>query len=283
VCAILIFGLIGGGIWYYKYVSLEHPTTTPLPQLRILNERVEVKAPGDKFTFVQMTDLHQQGEPLLNILKEAQKNHPLFMTNTGDMIKVGKANLWLDYIGDLQKALNKDLPFFHTPGNHDTKRNYFPRDLEFYKNYFGRPYYYVDVNNWRLIFLDSDSTELPSEQIKWLKGVLEDSKKNSKRLILFTHCPPFVDGFVRKYKYHTLKQGSTEELAQTIKGYDVAAIFAGHIHNTFNYKWNNIPVYVTCYCNDYYLVTVDKDSLKVEYKFIDPAKRENHPVWEKQP
>ena len=43
---------------------------------------------------------------------------------------------------------------------------------------------------------------------------------------------------------HSLTQGSTDALARIISDYDVTANFAAHIHKTFNYVWNGIPVYI---------------------------------------
>jgi hypothetical protein len=44
---------------------------------------------------------------------------------------------------------------------------------------------------------------------------------------------------------HSLTADATQQLAGIISGHNVAAIFSGHIHDTLNYTWQEIPVYIT--------------------------------------
>lgn len=246
------------------------PDRTPLPALRAMHEKNILSPEGDAFSFAVLGDMRWDSAPRIAILRNAQKKAPLFMVNLGDVVTFGRKNEWKTYIEELSVNWNRTIPYFHIPGSHSINFRLDGVYPAFYRHYFGKTYYFVDVQNWRFIFLDTSKTYLPQSQRSWLSNRLEECTRDGKRAVIFTHCPPRA---AEQGITHALTQGSTNALAQIIAGHDVAAIFAAHIHKTFNYVWNSIPVHIAA-LNDttwmdnqpaeYLNVSVSKGQIKVK-------------------
>jgi len=180
----------------------------------------------------------------------------------------------------LSSHWNPGIPYFHLPGSHSINFRLNGIYPVFFEHYFGSTYYFIDVQNWRFIFLDTSKTYLPLTQRRWLRYRLKECKQEGKRAVIFTHCPPMA---AEQGIAHSLTQGSTDALARIVSDYDVAAIFAAHIHKTFNYVWNEIPVHVVA-LNDatwtdnqpaeYLNVSVSKGQIEVKsVKIFKTSKR----------
>lgn len=218
------------------------PDNTPLPSLRVTKEKHILHPHGDFFSFAVLGDMRWTSEPRITVLKDAQKHKPLFMVNLGDVVEFGRKAEWEQYIEELRINWNIEIPYFHVPGSHSINPRITGIYPAFYEHYFGKTSYSIDVGNWRFIFVDTSKTYLPYNQARWLSAMLNECKLEGKRAIIFTHCPPMS---LEHGITHSMTKGSTERLAKTISGHDVAAIFAAHIHKTLNYLWNGIPVYIT--------------------------------------
>lgn len=209
---------------------------------RVVRESNFLGAQGKSFSFAVLGDMRWSSPPRIAVLKDAQHGKPLFMVNLGDPVEFGSKPEWEKYIGELLLHWDGRIPYYHTPGGHSINFRINGIYPAFFGHYFGETDYYVDVNDWRFIFLDTSMTYLSRPKAQWLYGIMERCKKDGRTAVIFTHCPPYsADGGVT----HALMKGSTDRLAEVLAGRNVAAIFAGHIHTTFSYKWNGIPVYVT--------------------------------------
>ena len=237
-CLILI------GILWANFFSFQPPIPQSILQYspKITKEKMVLESIGDSFTFAVTADTRISSVARIAVLADAQKRNPLFMVNLGDLLDLPQADLWEPYIEELKTHHDPDIPYFHTPGNHDVKKGLFGIDNSLYKSCFGRTYYVVDVDNWRFIFLDTSSTEIPKDQRRWLGRMLEECKSQGKRAVIFTHCPPRD---TEKGITHAMSRRSTKALSNIVKGHDVAAVFCGHIHENKKYLWEGIPVYIS--------------------------------------
>lgn len=243
---VALFLLCFAGIYLYQmnkrggFESI--PDNTPVPSLRITKESNILQPIGSSFSFAVLGDMRWTSEPRIAVLTDAQKRGPLFTANLGDPVEFAGKKEWQRYIVELSTYWNPAMPYFHIPGGHSLNFRINGIYPAFFEHYFGRTYYFLDANNWRFIFLDTSKTYLPLSQRRWLSHLLAECKREEKRAVIFTHCPPRA---AEQGVAHALTKGSTNALAQIISDHDVAAIFAGHIHETFSYLWKGIPVYVT--------------------------------------
>ncbi|HUT22799.1 MAG TPA: metallophosphoesterase [Sumerlaeia bacterium] len=258
------------GAFLYWNSELRVPAGTPLPDLRIRDDAIGLDSSGEAFSFAVLGDNCMCEAPRLAVMEDAQAREILFLCNMGDVVRFANPAHWKRYMRELQSHLKPNLPYFHTPGNHDVDHQVFGKQYKFYEHYLGRTWYAVDAGEWRLVFLDTGKLGLSQIQRNWLGEKLGEAKQQGKRVILLTHTPPrSTDGGPVD---HTMGSESSRALAEIISGYDVAAIFAGHIHKVFTYEWHGIPVYVSSLSKqtwkpdpaEYYQVWVEGKELEVK-------------------
>ncbi|MCK5081091.1 MAG: metallophosphoesterase [Candidatus Moranbacteria bacterium] len=148
------------------------------------------------------------------------------------------------------------VPSYHILGNHET-RGFLKSDwLEFtgYK----KPYYYVDVREYRLIILDGNNKpadndqslatspdlhyypgHLDQEQRVWLEKTLQGS--DDKTILVFVHQPPLERTLLKSFK-ELFVEGT--ELRKLFSQHGVKAVFSGHIEEMCYIEDGGVSYYV---------------------------------------
>jgi 3',5'-cyclic AMP phosphodiesterase CpdA len=153
---------------------------------------------------------------------------------------------------ELMRSLS--TPFLAVPGNHDVGEAGNPwqpvnaQRLDRWRRHFGSDRWSRDIENWRLIGLDSmlfgsgDAEE--AQQWAWLSEVL--STAGGRRIAWFTHRPLFIESPTEgDTGYWSAKPEPRARLLDLARRHDVALIATGHLH-----KWRNDVIdgcrYVWC-------------------------------------
>ena len=175
-----------------------------------------------------------------------------------DKIKAGNYSFILDMGDQARKLMTSnfelllqtnnrfigDLPFYSVPGNHDVVYgdSNKPEDyLRFYNRAFGQAYYWFSFGDTLFIGLDTSRGNIYPQQELWLKSALKHLRKSFKNCIVYMHIPP-IDP--RKGQYYCLSENESSKLKQIFKGYNITAIFAGHIHKVLKSTFDGIPLYI---------------------------------------
>ncbi len=271
VCT-LLYGMIIA-VWPVAAFEVV-PDSTPIPRLRVTTPQISLYPQTEDYSFCVLGDMRWDSPPRIAILRHAQVIAPLFMVNLGDVTFKSRHAEWQQYLSELELNWNPDIPYFHIPGRHSRNRRPFGHGLDFFKHYFGREYFCLKVGNMCFIFLDTSAGDIPDYQIQWLSELLKECKQAQPQVVLFMHHPPRdkTQGIT-----HALSPDSTQKLAGLLAGCKVTAIFAGHIHRTFQYKWHNIPVYITALDRntwktnpaEYYRVNVVNNKLRVDIVSVE--------------
>ena len=149
------------------------PATTPLPSLGIERERNILHAQGNSFAFAVLGDMRWSSLPRIALLENAEDTRPLFMVNLGDSVEFGRRNEWGKYIAELAPYWDRDIPYYHTPGGHSINFRINGVYPAFFEHYFGKTDYFVDVSNWRFVFLNTSTTFLADTQTRWLSILVD--------------------------------------------------------------------------------------------------------------
>ncbi len=221
-------------------------------------------APQDReFNIVQFTDTHLTAGkiPALKGFIEQLGALPApfaFAINTGDLVgnsdtlPVDKGIEQFDAYE--QGIADRTFPLFHVIGNHEhAMSNYPERDLnhEFYgkglfRHRFGPTYYSFDWAGVRFYALDGTQMHkglgyreaLGDEQLAWLEKDLALLKPGTP-IIIFCHEPqagiPGHSGGLR----------DQDRLAKLLQGHNLQAAFCGHLHNNYEARLNDAPIFVT--------------------------------------
>ncbi len=155
-------------------------------------------------------------------------------------------------IFDLFKKMK--APAYHILGNHET-RGFLKEEWLKFTGY-EKTYYFVDIRDHRLIFLDGnnrpglgDTTPekryypgfLDEEQFIWLEEILKDSKEINKDILVFVHQPP-LGKTILKDRGELFIEG--EKIRALFSQYGVNAVFSGHIEEMCYLEENEVKYYV---------------------------------------
>ena len=153
---------------------------------------------------------------------------------------------------ELMRSLQ--APFLAVPGNHDVGEAGNPHQpvnterLDRWRRHFGADWWSRDVENWRLIGLDSmlfgSGDDEERCQFEWLRQTLTTA--DGRKIAWFTHRPLFIESPNEgDTGYWSVKPPSRAPLLELVERYDVALIATGHLH-----KWRNDMIdrcrYVWC-------------------------------------
>lgn len=162
--------------------------------------------------------------------------------HTGDLTVDGA-----DHEQDMREGaeLMRSLPgtFLAVPGNHDVGEAGNPHQpvnaerLDRWRRHFGPDWWSSDLENWRLIGLDSmlfgSGTDEESRQFEWLAQTL--STAGERKVAWFTHRPLFIESPDEgDTGYWSIKPGPRAALLALIRRHDVALVGTGHLH-----KWRD--------------------------------------------
>lgn len=190
-----------------------------------LNGNTELIVAVDEYNIAVMADVHIGGtENFDKAIQLVKGSNTTALVLNGDICN-GNA---YDYDSLEQHMPNKaELPYFMLAGNHEL---YFGGWNEYYSR-FGSSSYYFTVKTPTAsdfyICLDTGSGTLGSKQLKWFKELLENSRNNYRRCIVFTHNNLYR---IR----HTLSTNPTNEellvLTELFAKYKVDMVVTGHDH-----------------------------------------------------
>lgn len=172
---------------------------------------------------------------------------------TGDLTDLGETEAYLDLKRIVEPVASRmGIPVIWVAGNHD-ERPEMRRDL-LGEDYSQKPIRRAfDLDGLRLIVLDSTAPgwhhgEIGEEQLAWLAEKLDTPAPLGT--ILALHHPP-LPSHVPMFDILELKDQPA--LAEVIRGSDVRAILAGHLHYSMSGSFAGVPTYVaaaSCYTMD---------------------------------
>ena len=219
---------------------------------------LSASAHADSFTFIVWSDAHYgyanelgyRDNCISDINGLAGKAYPApfvglvdtpaFVLLPGDITEDG----WLSEWENTTPSTNDDYvsgralvncPVYEAMGNHDHQGDNIIQQ-KFIEEH-GHSWYAFDHGGVHFVVLDSiDANEEPyfgTEQLDWLAADLA-GVGTTQPVIVALHCPPF-DELGDQYA----------ALGDTLTGYNICLILAGHIHQTGYYVWRGWDVWVT--------------------------------------
>lgn len=172
---------------------------------------------------------------------------------TGDLTDLGEPDAYRDLKRLVEPVVERmGIPVIWVAGNHD-ERPAMRRDLLDEDPSFKAIHHSFDLDGLRLIALDSSVPgwhhgELGADQLAWLAEELATPAPLGT--ILALHHPP-LPSHVPMFDILDLKDQPA--FADAIRGSDVRAILAGHLHYSMSGSFAGIPTYVaaaSCYTMD---------------------------------
>ena len=197
-------------------------------------------------SFVKETTLYTEAIRQINELK------PDFVVITGDLVNNSKDIKQIEEFKRITKGLDKDIPVYLSPGNHDLGQNPTKEDFDFYFSHYGNGNdifsikydgaYLIGLNS--VIIKSETNDKEEKKQLRWLKRELKRAK-SSDNIILFTHYPFFLNDFNENESYSNQSKTNRLKYFTLFKKYGVDVIYAGHLHNNAEASYNGIKMITT--------------------------------------
>lgn len=186
----------------------------------------------------------------INLLK------PAFTVHLGDVVHplpyTSSYKGAAEFANNLYLRLNNAL--YIAPGNHDIGDKCLPgnpaatiseESCKTYEGYFGDQWQSFERDGICFVILNSclfgSGSEMEDQQWNWFEKTL--SKNSDKRIILFSHYPPFITDRNEENNYDNVDRGPRERLLAYLEKYNVEAIFSGHVHTFFLNEISNTLSY----------------------------------------
>lgn len=183
----------------------------------------------------------------------ANRLKPAFVIVTGDLVnKAGEKGQADEYLRIAAK-LDRSIPLFQLPGNHDVGNDPTPESIAAYTARFGRDYYSFRSGPMVGLVLNSSLMRSPKgaakqaeEQEAWLKAELEKAKREKVRhVIVFQHHPWFIENIDEPDGYHNMLRQQRRGFLDLFQQYGVTHVFAGHHHANATAKYGSLEMVTT--------------------------------------
>jgi predicted phosphodiesterase len=184
------------------------------------------------FSFVVWGDVRSNREVFERLWSEIQKEKAVFAVTTGDLVRTGTVQEWLDYFFPVLDRF-RTVPFLPVVGNHDIGHS-----RAEYRRIFGLTDYAFDYGDSRFLITDNNDGFTP-KQLRRLEDQLKSA--GEKRKFVFAHKPPKT---IEKWAYHSFSEGA-DAFCGLMSRYRVTTVFLGHIHAYSTTTFQGVPYVVT--------------------------------------
>lgn len=213
------------------------------------------------FFFIQLTDT-QMGfkesgtiEKSVGFLTESvdaiNRLHPAFVVVTGDMLNHWNSEKELTAYKGLIGQIDKDIPVYEIPGNHDFRPGKEPESAPAYFEHFGGTDRFSFVYNKSLFlginscYIKDEDVEKEAEQYSWLVNEIAGNKEAVNHIFLFTHCSIIKESPDEEADYFSFQEPYRSKYLKLCKDYGIDAVFSGHFHRKRFVEYDGTQ-FVTC-------------------------------------
>ncbi len=201
------------------------------------------------FFFIQMSDpqfgmfptkgdIFQETQLFEKAIAYANRLAPAFVINTGDMINDPSDENQLTVALSTMKKIDKSIPSYVIPGNHDIGDAPTEQSLNWYRKSVGKDWYSFDYGKWHFIGLNSciiaNSEHVAKDmekQWEWLNHDLEKAASDSNlHIVVFMHHPLFLDHPEERDDYFNIPKQTRQLCLNLFQKYNIKTIFSGHLH-----------------------------------------------------
>lgn len=183
----------------------------------------------------------------------ANRLKPAFVIVTGDLVNKPTEKGQADEYLRIAAKLDRSIPLYQLPGNHDVGNDPAPESIAAYTARFGRDYYSFRsgsviglVLNSSLMRSSKGAAKQAAEQEAWLKAELEKAKQEKIRhVVVFQHHPWFVENIDEPDGYHNMLRQQRRCFLDLFQQYGVTHVFAGHHHANATAKYGSLEMVTT--------------------------------------
>lgn len=215
---------------------------------------------GESYFFVHMTDpqmgfrekdgIGQSVQYLAETVEAINRIRPAFVLVTGDMLNNWNSEEQWEAYDSLMTRIDKDIPVYTVPGNHDYRALKEADSVEKYFEHWGYDRiafthggdFYLGFNT--NIIKDDQITE-EAEQYEWMVSQLKKHARRARHVIIFGHCPIIKTDVDEKPDYFNFQEPYRTKYLELCREYGVDLALYGHFHRTRTVLYEGTQ-HVTC-------------------------------------
>jgi DNA repair exonuclease SbcCD nuclease subunit len=203
--------------------------------------------------FTDNADFRQETANFEFAIATANRLKPAFVVVTGDLInKMADASQTDEYLRIVAK-LDRSIPLYHLPGNHDIGNDPTPESIAAYVTRFGPDHYSFRcgpilglVLNSCLVKSSKGVAQQAAQQEVWLKAELEKAKQDKvPHVMVFQHHPWFAAKVDEPDAYDNLPLQERRRFLDLLRQYGVTHVFAGHYHANVTANYDSLEMVTT--------------------------------------
>lgn len=195
-----------------------------------------------------VNDLRYESECLRRAVEYINGISPDAVVFTGDQVNYPDELLQWKTFDDIISELHPSIKVLHLPGNHDVLFSQGKMDPSPFTERYGDDRFVHYDRGVRLVGLNTNLIKyddpLETEQISWLKDVLNKRRPNEVTLV-FGHHPFFMTGIDEPDSYFPIMSSKRHQYFSLFKEKDVDAVYAGHRHESFDSQYDDITMKTT--------------------------------------
>jgi len=215
---------------------------------------------GSVFNFIQLSDpqlgfsgggqgYEEDSLHLQRAVVQINRLRPDFVVVTGDMVNSCDSINQLQCYKTLMDEIDKGIPVFQIPGNHDIGGGSTDERIEKYLSRYGEDHFTFRYRGCSFVGINGcvikDSNDIREDiQEKWLRKELKKASRYRLSFV-FSHQSFFVNSFEEKENYSSQSMENRDKYWKLFKKYGVDCVIAGHLHDSKNSQHDGIPM-ITC-------------------------------------
>ncbi len=188
--------------------------------------------------FAKNKDLSQGTANFQFFIATVNRLKPAFVVLTGDLVNRARNPEQIAEFKRIAAGLDKSIPLYLLPGNHDISDHPEPMHLEAWRKNFGADHWAFRKADTVFIGFNSalvNSVKAPPDEVEkqyvWLQAELAKARREgARRVILFQHHSWFLSSFGEEDRYVNIPATQRHKYFQLFRTYGVTHIFAGHMH-----------------------------------------------------
>ncbi len=206
-------------------------------------------AQSQAYFFIQMSDpqfgmytdnrgFEQETNNFEFAIATANRLRPAFVVITGDLVnKAGDAAQISEY-KRISAKLDRSIPLYSVPGNHDVGNEPTPESLASYRENFGRDFYSFRSHDMAGFVLNGSLLKAPAKvadeavkQEQWLREELAKAKDDHiPHLVVFIHQSLFLEKADEPDQYFNIPLETRRRILEMLREFGVEEVYAGHYH-----------------------------------------------------
>lgn len=183
----------------------------------------------------------------------ANRLRPAFVIVTGDLINKAGDKTQADEYLRIAAKLDRSIPLYHVPGNHDLGNDPSSQSIAAYVARFGPDHYTFRCGSVLGIVLNSCLIKSPQhvaseavEQDAWLRTELQNARQAQvPHVIVFQHHPWFSEKYDEPDGYNNLPLATRRQYLDLLRDVGVTHLFAGHYHANRITRYDSLGLVAT--------------------------------------